>query len=64
MDKTTLLLLSIFLGELGVDHFVTGKVLTGVLKLVTCGGGGLWWIMDIIRIATGSFTDANGRPIV
>lgn len=57
------LLLSIFLGSLGVDRFYLGKIGTGILKLLTLGGLGLWWLIDVILIATGSMRDANGRPL-
>ena len=46
------LLMSIFFGSLGVDRFMMGKIGTGILKLVTFGGFGVWWIVDIILIAT------------
>jgi TM2 domain-containing membrane protein YozV len=59
----TLLLLSIFLGELGVDRFYVGKIGTGILKLLTLGAGGIWWLIDIILIVTGKFTDKDGYVI-
>jgi hypothetical protein len=59
----TLLLLSIFLGELGVDRFFVGKIGTGILKLVTLGGCGVWWIIDLIMVATNKFTDSDGNVI-
>jgi RNA polymerase subunit RPABC4/transcription elongation factor Spt4 len=59
----TLLILSIFLGGLGVDRFYVGKIGTGVLKLITCGGCGIWCIIDIILIVLGKFTDAEGNVI-
>jgi TM2 domain-containing membrane protein YozV/ribosomal protein L40E len=59
----TLLLLSIFLGELGVDRFYVGKIGTGILKLVTLGGCGIWWLIDLIMITCGKFTDSNGNII-
>jgi len=58
-----LLLLSIFFGSLGVDRFYVGKIGTGVLKLITCGGCGIWWLIDLIFIITGNFTDINGKVI-
>ena len=45
-DPTTALLLSIFLGGLGVDRFVLGDVGIGVGKLLTGGGCGVWTIVD------------------
>ena len=46
------LLLSIFLGGLGIDRFYMGYVGTGILKLITLGGLGIWALIDIILIAT------------
>jgi TM2 domain-containing membrane protein YozV len=59
----TVLLLSIFFGVLGVDRFYVDKVGTGILKLVTGGGCGIWCIIDIILIVTGNFTDSDGKAI-
>jgi len=59
----TLLLLSIFLGGLGVDRFYVGKAGTGILKLLTCGGCGVWWLIDLIMIACERFTDSKGNVI-
>ncbi len=62
--KTTALLLSIFLGELGIDRFYLGKIGTGLLKLITVGGAGIWWIVDIILIASGFMKDKQGNELI
>ena len=56
-DKNWLitLLLSIFLGYLGIHRFYAGKIGTGILQLITGGGFGIWALIDIIVIATGNF---------
>ena len=46
------LLMSIFFGYLGVDRFMMGHIGLGLLKLITCGGFGVWWLVDMILIAT------------
>ena len=48
----TALLLSILIGSLGVDRFYMGHVGLGILKLITFGGLGIWWLIDLILIAT------------
>ena len=49
-DRTTLLLLSIFLGKFGVDRFMMDDVPMGLLKLFTLGCCGVLWIIDICTI--------------
>ncbi|MDO4819295.1 MAG: TM2 domain-containing protein [Prevotella sp.] len=51
---TLVLILSIFLGSLGIDRFFIGDTGIGVGKLLTCGGAGIWTIIDwfLIQDAT------------
>ena len=51
---TIAMVLSFFLGTLGIDRFYLGCPFTGILKLLTFGGLGIWALVDFIRIATGS----------
>ena len=60
----TTLLLCIFLGNFGVHRFYTGKIGTGTLMLLTCGGCGIWTIVDLIMLIMGNFTDKDGNAIV
>ncbi|MBN2652458.1 MAG: TM2 domain-containing protein [Spirochaetales bacterium] len=62
-DWLVTFLIAFFLGGLGVHRFMNGKVGTGVLMLLTCGGCGIWTIYDLIMIAMGKFTDKEGKPI-
>ena len=57
------LLLSLFLGTVGIHRFYVGKIGTGILQLITLGGCGIWSLVDIILIATGKFTDKDGNVI-
>ena len=62
-DWMVTLILAILVGGLGIDRFYTGSILLGVLKLVTLGGLGLWWLIDLIMLVTGSYKDGDGNPI-
>jgi len=62
-NYNTLVWLSILLGEFGVDRFYVGKVGTGLLKLITVGGCGIWWLIDVIMVCSGKFTDKDGNVI-
>lgn len=56
-------LLSWLLGGLGIDRFYLGKIGTGILKLITFGGLGLWWLIDLIITLVGSQRDKQGAPL-
>lgn len=45
-DPTLMLIISIFAGQIGVDRFLIGDIGLGVAKLLTCGGLGIWAIVD------------------
>ena len=62
-DWLTLFLLTFFVGVLGVHRFYVGKIGTGFLMLLTLGGLGVWFLVDLILVVTGQFTNKGGEKI-
>ena len=62
-DWIITLVLAIVVGTIGIDRFYTGSILLGVFKLLTVGGLGIWWIIDLILLVTGNYKDGDGLPI-
>jgi TM2 domain-containing membrane protein YozV len=56
-------LLCFFLGCLGAHRFYLRKTGTAVLMLCTLGGLGVWALVDLIFILTGSFRDKEGKRV-
>ena len=63
LNWLTLLLLCIFVGGAGIHRFYAGKIGTGILYLFTGGLFGIGWLIDLVKIATGKFTDKNGNVV-
>jgi len=57
------LVLSVFGGWFGLDRFYVGKISTAIPKLITFGGMGIWWLYDVVLIATGEFRDIDDLPL-
>lgn len=51
------------LGGLGVDRFYLGKIGTGVAKLLTLGGLGIWALVDLVLVLVGAQRDKEGRRL-
>ncbi len=62
-DWLATLLISFFVGWFGIDRFYLGYTGLGILKLITFGGCGIWYLVDLILIAMGNLDDAEHRPL-
>ncbi|MBO5310982.1 MAG: TM2 domain-containing protein [Bacteroidales bacterium] len=62
-DWLVTLLLCFFVGCFGIHRFYVGKTGTAIVQLITCGGCGIWALIDFIVICMGNFTDAEGKFI-
>ena len=49
-DPTIILIVSLIGGNLGIDRFLIGDTGLGIGKLLTCGGFGIWAIIDWFMI--------------
>lgn len=57
------LALGFFGGVFGLHRFYVGKTQTGVAMIVTFGGLGVWWLYDMVLLASGEFRDAEDLPL-
>ena len=54
------LLLCTLLGVFGAHRFYVGRIGTGLLQLLTLGGLGVWVLVDMVLLITGTFRDGEG----
>jgi hypothetical protein len=62
-DKIVTLILCVCLGLFGAHRFYVGKLVTGFIMMITFGGLGIWWWIDLIMIVTDNFKDVDGLPM-
>jgi hypothetical protein len=57
------LMLAVLGGVFGLHRFYTGRTQSGIWMAVTLGGMGIWYLYDLILVATGEFRDADGLRV-
>jgi hypothetical protein len=62
-DWLTAMLLSLFVGWLGIDRFYLGYTGLGIAKLLTLGFFGIWALIDLVLIIMGRLPDSDGLPL-
>jgi TM2 domain-containing membrane protein YozV len=62
-SRLVALLLILLFNVLGIQRFYVGKIGTGILYLITLGGLGIWFLIDLVMIIVGSFKDKQGRVL-
>ncbi|NDK09918.1 TM2 domain-containing protein [Candidatus Gracilibacteria bacterium] len=57
------MILWFFFGMFGVHRYFNGKIVSGIIMLITFGGLGIWWLIDGIVLVLGKFTDAENKYV-
>ena len=60
-NRLVAILLAMFLGFFGADRFYLGKNKSGILKILTLGGFGLWWFFDVTMLSLDAFLHSFGK---
>ena len=62
-SRAIVLALAVPLGVFGAHRFYVGRIGSGFAMLFTLGGLGIWWIIDIVRVANGNFIDTDDKRV-
>jgi hypothetical protein len=62
-SNTKALCLSVLCGFLGADRFYLNHYKIGLGKLLSLGGLGVWWFIDVILLASRTVEDSRGLPL-
>ncbi len=60
-NRIIALILAMMLGFFGADRFYLGKYKTGAIKLITFGGLGIWWFIDVAMLLLDAFLWSFGK---
>ena len=62
-SRSVALIFVLLLGIVGGHRFYTGRIGSALAMIFTLGGLGLWWLFDIVMVATGQFRDIDGKKV-
>lgn len=62
-SRSVAMIFVLLLGIVGGHRFYTGRIGSALAMIFTLGGLGLWWIFDIVMVATGQFRDIDGKKV-
>jgi TM2 domain-containing membrane protein YozV len=60
-SRSIAMILVLLLGLIGAHRFYVGRVGSGLAMLFTLGGFGLWWLIDLVIVASGQLKDDEGK---
>ncbi len=63
-EQSLTFLLSLFAGVFGADRFYLGYTGLAILKLLTCGGLGVWALVDLMLVGMGKMKDSEGNSLL
>ena len=64
LSRSVALGFAVLLGVFGAHRFYTGRIGSAFAMLLTLGGLGIWWLVDVVLVASGQFRDAEGRRLL
>lgn len=59
-QERTAVFLATLLGLIGVDQFYAHHWALAVFKLITIGGFGIWWVVDMVLWVHGGYYTTSG----
>ncbi|PKK41026.1 hypothetical protein CI102_14995, partial [Trichoderma harzianum] len=63
-QERTAIRLAVYCGPWGLDQFYAGRTYLGYAKLLTLGGMGIWWAVDVILWTAGGVYSTRGCPVI
>ena len=62
-SRSIAMILVLLLGLVGGHRFYVGRVGTAFAMLFSLGGLGIWWLIDVVIVASGQLKDSDGKRV-